>query len=175
MKLKWTQLIFYGRLPWSLTFIFQLILERLNMTLWDMYGKQQVICNPVIPYSNGANLFRFWRLYPSSPLPPPRQCLAPTCHLSNIILYCWRGLAYPYKWERSRGSQKEDERSPLKYSILSALFPPGSYNDPEESESFSTGTKWCNDNMFPTVVSQDKVFCIPFMTRPLIICRDPNI
>jgi hypothetical protein len=47
------------------------------------------------------------RLYPSSPQ-PPRQCLAPTCHLSTLLtLYCRCGLAYLYDWRGFVGAKKK--------------------------------------------------------------------
>ncbi len=41
------------------------------------------LCLPLIPCSNGPIYFVFCRLYPSVPK-PPRQYLAPTCHLSTL-------------------------------------------------------------------------------------------
>jgi hypothetical protein len=75
--------------------------------------------------ATGQMYFVFCLLYPSPQT--PRQCLAPTCHLSTLNLQCIaeqaRGRACLSIWlERFRGTQSEDERVGLGGSKQSFSF-----------------------------------------------------
>ncbi len=92
-------------------------MSRLRLLSARLIARQRYVTFYMVQ-STGASVFCFLSSLPLLSQ-PPRQCLAPICHLSTLNLHCIAGAGLPIHMTREVSwDQKEDECGPLSILLL---------------------------------------------------------